>query len=96
MKTFAITIRASGIQPEKPTAEFQLIFRILLVSKSINSGAPASTAPPDFSSLGIIASHRNSSVAYCAAEKIRRVRARRTAAFSLCHHLVTYSAASRG
>src|SRR5437588_427705 len=36
----------------------------------MNSGAPASTAPPDFSSLGIIMSQRARSVAYCEAEKI--------------------------
>src|SRR6266704_706782 len=63
----------------------------------MNSGAPASTAPPDFSSLGMMALHRNVSVAYCAAEKYFGVYAPAgAAAFSLCTIWWTYSAASAG
>src|SRR6266852_89269 len=63
----------------------------------MNSGAPASTAPPDFSSLGMMASHRNSSVAYCGAEKYFGVYAPAgAAAFSLWTIWWTYSAASAG
>src|SRR5260370_5010248 len=39
-------------------------FSFSLVSRSINSGAPASTAPPECSSLGIIASQSQFSVSY--------------------------------
>src|SRR5258707_1844912 len=63
----------------------------------MNSGAPASTAPPDFSSLGMMESHRNRSVAYCATEKYFGVYAPAgAAAFSLCTIWWTYSAASAG
>src|SRR5438128_10432284 len=63
----------------------------------MNSGAPASTAPPDFSSLGMIVSHKNVSVAYCDAEKYFGVYAPAgAAAFSLCTIWWTYSAASAG
>src|SRR5258707_7531183 len=63
----------------------------------MNSGAPASTAPPDFSSLGMMESHRNRSVAYCAGEKYFGVYAPAgAAAFSLCTIWWTYSAASAG
>src|SRR5260370_38528805 len=63
----------------------------------MNSGAPASTAPPDLSSLGMMASHRKSSVAYCAAEKYFGVYAPAgAAAFSFCTIWWTYSAASAG
>src|SRR5260370_14583056 len=44
-------------------------FSFSLVSRSINSGAPASTAPPECSSLGIIASQSQFSVSYWRAEK---------------------------
>src|SRR2546427_12071957 len=63
----------------------------------LNSGAPASTAPPDFSSLGMMVSQRNIRVAYCAAEKYFGVYAPAcAAAFSLCTIWWTYSAASAG
>src|ERR1700682_4373505 len=63
----------------------------------INSGAPASTAPPDFSSLGMMASHRNVSVAYCEVEKyLGAYFPAGAAAFSLCTIWWTYSAASAG
>src|SRR5437762_14206046 len=63
----------------------------------MNSGAPASTAPPDFSSLGMMVSQRNVSVAYCDAEKYFGVYAPAgAAAFSLCTIWWTYSAASAG
>src|SRR5437867_10964584 len=63
----------------------------------MNSGAPASTAPPDFSSLGMMVSHRNVSVAHCDAEKYFGVYAPAgAAAFSLCTIWWTYSAASAG
>src|SRR5258708_12931860 len=63
----------------------------------MNSGAPASTAPPDFSSLGMMASHRNVSVAYCGAEKYFGVYAPAgVAAFSLWAIWGMYSAASAG
>src|SRR5258706_15707454 len=63
----------------------------------MNSGAPAATAPPDFSSLGMMASHRKSSVAYCGAEKyLGAYFPAGAAAFSLCTIWWTYSAASAG
>src|SRR5437868_1567277 len=63
----------------------------------MNSGAPASTAPPDFSSLGMMASHRNVSTAYCDAEKYFGVYVPAgAAAFSLCTIWWTYAAASAG
>src|SRR5882724_10207231 len=63
----------------------------------MNSGAPASTAPPDFSSLGMIVSQRSMSMAYCEAEKYFGVYAPAgAAAFSLCTIWWTYSAASAG
>ena len=69
-----------------------------LVSKSINSGAPASTAPPDFSSLGMIVSQSDS-------RSFRTVSAVKyfgayfpagAAAFSLCTIWCASSAASSG
>src|SRR6267142_2775115 len=63
----------------------------------MNSGAPASTAPPDFSSLGIIVSQSTMSVAYCAAEKYFGVYfPAGAAAFSLWTIWWTYSAAAAG
>src|SRR6266481_3034644 len=63
----------------------------------MNSGAPASTAPPDFSSLGIMVSHKKMSAAYCAAVKYFGVYAPAgAAAFSLRTIWCTYSAASAG
>src|SRR5882762_10266161 len=63
----------------------------------MNSGAPASTAPPDFSSLGIIVSQSAMSIAYCAAEKYFGVYfPAGAAAFSLCTIWWTYSAAAAG
>src|SRR6266699_145665 len=63
----------------------------------MNSGARAATAPPDFSSLGMMASHRNGSVSYCGAENYFSVYAHAgAAAFSLCTIWWTYSAASAG
>src|SRR6266403_5028810 len=63
----------------------------------MNSGAPASTAPPDFSSLGIIVSHSEMSVAYCGAVKYLGVYfPAGVAAFSLCTIWWTYSAAAAG
>src|SRR6266852_1728944 len=63
----------------------------------MNSGAPASTAPPDFSSLGMMASHRNVTVAYCGVEKyLGAYFPAGAAAFSLCTIWWMYSAASAG
>src|SRR5437764_14772740 len=63
----------------------------------MNSGAPASTAPPDFSSLGMMASHRNVTDAYCEAEKYLGADfPAGAAAFSLCTIWWVYSAASAG
>src|SRR6266567_6579391 len=63
----------------------------------MNSGAPASTAPPDFSSLGMMASHRNVTDAYCEAEKyLGAYFPAGAAAFSLCTIWWMYSAASAG
>src|SRR2546425_8142344 len=63
----------------------------------MNSGAPASTAPPDFSSLGIIASQSAMRVAYCDAGKNLGVYfPAGAAAFSLCTIWWTYSAAAAG
>src|SRR5713226_9751876 len=63
----------------------------------MNSGAPASTAPPDLSSLGIIASQSRMSVAYCGAEKNFGVYFPAGAvAFSLWTIWWMYSAAAAG
>src|SRR6266567_3560925 len=63
----------------------------------MNSGAPASTAPPDFSSLGMMASHRNVTDAYCEAEKyLGAYFPAGAVAFSLCTIWWMYSAASAG
>src|SRR6267142_2380012 len=63
----------------------------------MNSGAPASTAPPDFSSLGIIVSQSAISVAYFGAGKNLGVYfPAGAAAFSLCTIWWTYSAAAAG
>src|SRR3989442_13600626 len=63
----------------------------------MNSGAPASTAPPDFSSLGRMVSQRNSSVAYCGTEKYFGVYAPAGAAgFFFWTIWGAYSAASAG
>src|SRR5260370_609663 len=53
----------------KPPSSCNWYFSFSLVSRSINSGAPASTAPPECSSLGIIASQSQFSVSYWRAEK---------------------------
>src|SRR5260370_31848874 len=63
----------------------------------MNSGAPASTAPPDFSSFGMMASQRAISVAYCGAEKYFGVYfPAGAAAFSLRTIWWTEAAASAG
>src|SRR5712664_3342719 len=63
----------------------------------MNSGAPASTPPPDFSSLGIIVSQSAMSVAYCDAGKhFGEYFPAGAAAFSLCTIWWTYSAAAAG
>src|SRR6266568_9640761 len=85
---------SSHISPP-PSANWYSSFS--LVSKSINSGAPASSAPADFSSLGIIASQSDRIASYCLAAKYFGVYLPAgAAAFSLCTIWWASSAASSG
>src|SRR5450631_3015948 len=63
----------------------------------MNSGAPASMAPPDFSSLGMMVSQSEVSVSYWWGEKYLGVYfPEAAAAFSLCTAWWAYSAACAG
>src|SRR6267143_477902 len=93
----AITIRASGIQPEKPTAEFQLIFRILAGEQIDKFRRACFHRPAGFFILGdnSVAQKQQRGVLR-RREIFRRVRARRSRSPLLVHHLVDVLGGLRG